>query len=268
MTSSNQKDILNMLETKNITVEASIPRIAMPKSTVWITPDNITSSEREKIVKAVLGEENVTVSNKDNKRQYTMNTKQLMFDYNKVVYIDTGPNRRVENINEKKAKKEADLFLKKLTLGNNFKRAKVSSKKEGSIFYVTYYETIDFLPVFDSYVEVLVSERGVIYAQAYKVKVTKTDVTSKYIYPADKVLFGIEDYLDNSEFLDPSETADASQTPDLSEPIVITGITLGYGLSEGQRVDLFEEEAVPVYKIDILNKNEPIFINAYTNNIQ
>lgn len=250
MTSNSQKDIIHMLSTKNITVEANIPRIAMPKPSVWIMPENITLSEKEALVQSILGKENVTISNIENKRHYTKDSKRLVFDYNTMTYTDTEAAIKFENINEKKAKKEADLFLKKLRLGNNFKRAKVNCEKEGNIFCFTYYETINSLPVFNSRVKVIVSDRGIIYAQFNKVKITKAEATRKYIYPADKVLFGIEDYLGTSE------------------PIVIRGITLGYGLSDDQSVDIFEDEAVPTYKIDILNKDEPLYINAYTNNLQ
>lgn len=251
MTNSSQQDVIKMLESKNILVTASVPRIAVPMSAVWIMPENITLSKREEMVKAILGQNGVAISNKNNKRYYTKELKQLIFDYNTMIYTNTEGTPILENIDEKKAKKEADLFLKKLSLGNNFKRAKVSCQQEENIFTFTYYETINFLPVFNSYVKVVVSDKGVIYAQVNKVKVTKADSAKQYIYPADKVLFGIEDYLESSE-----------------KPVVITGITLGYGVSDEKTQDIFEEEAVPVYKIDILNKNEPIYINAYTNNLQ
>ncbi|MHC1749611.1 MAG: hypothetical protein AB9856_15170 [Cellulosilyticaceae bacterium] len=262
LTEKRVDNIEKLLAEDHVEIKTDLIRNFFPVSPAMILPYDISPDERTRMVENILGSDNVQVTNEtakdtygDKKRIYTKDGEKLVFDKNTIIYINENIIPKNTSILENKVKKMANTFFKKLDFGNNLTRPIIEYTQTEFGGKVTYYETHDGIPMFDSFVQVSVNEEGVFKAYVSKVMVSDKTTVKEAIYPIDKVLFGIKRELARAGYA-------------LEDTICINGITMGYKSASQDRIHILEEEVVPMYKIQIKNLETPVFVNAYTGIIE
>lgn len=248
--------ITSILEKNNIKVDAKLPRIFSPKSSIWLEPVQITSAIRDGVVSNVFGEDRSLITiTKDaydvkygrNALVYSKQQEELKFSKERISYHHKGIENEGNALSEKEALKLAKTFVENLEMENYFQDVKIESRSESYGWDITYYEVYKGLPVFDSYIKLRVSEGGVFDAEVRCLVITDKVGQLKPLYPIDEVLFGLQELnLDQTER-------------------IVESVELGYRLDNIEGMHILAEEAVPMYKIQMKGLTTPIFVNAYTN---
>lgn len=248
--------ITSILEKNNIKVDAKLPRIFSPKSSIWLEPVQITSAIRDGVVSNVFGEDRSLITiTKDaydvkygrNALVYSKQEEELKFSKERISYHHKGIENEGNALSEKEALKLARRFVENLEMENYFQDVKIESRSESYGWDITYYEVYKGLPVFDSYIKLRVSEGGVFDAEVRCLVITDKVGQLKPLYPIDEVLFGLQELnLDQTER-------------------IVESVELGYRLDNIEGMHILAEEAVPMYKIQMKGLTTPIFVNAYTN---
>lgn len=248
--------IVSILKDKRIEVEAKLPTLFVPRSSIWIEPIEISSSVRDQIVNHLFGEERagMTITNESNGMGYGKNAlvyskeeAQLKFYKDRMYYTNGAAESKESDLGCRQALKLAKAFVKQLNLTDHFEEVKIDYRSESYGMSVTYYEVYKGLPIFDSYVKMKISPSGVFEAEVRCLEVTDKVGLVKPLYPIDQVLFALE------------------ESPVSNETYVIESVELGYRLDYSEGMHILSEEAMPMYKITIKGLSEPIFVNAYTN---
>lgn len=264
LTPQRMNNVTSLLEKEDITLKVPLPESFRPQSPIWIVPVEITSEKRDKLVKSILGAGDSKVSITKEKstrpyenpsRIYTKDTEILRFqNNNNIIYENTAA--LVDKSEEAKAPKReqalsfAKEFAQKVELGDNFKEIEVRYVEAGTWGRVIYYETYKGSPIFNSYIHMKVSEKGVFKAYIHALDVEETKTSKKSIYPIDRVLIALQDIL--------KERA----------PVTISSIELGYAMKNTQGIHILKEEAIPMYKMMLDGLDVPLFVNAYTNTLE
>lgn len=248
--------ITSILEKNNIKIDAKLPRVFSPKSSIWIEPVQITSSIRDGLVSRILGENRSLITiTKDtyearygrNALIYTKDEEELKFSKERIIYHHKGFENAGKALSQKEALKLAKGFVEKLEVENYFQEVKIESRSESYGWDITYYEVYKGLPIFDSYIKLRVSDGGVFDAEVRCLVITDKVGGLKPLYPIDEVLFGLQELnLDQTER-------------------IVESVELGYRLDNIEGMHILAEEAVPMYKIQMKGLTTPIFVNAYTN---
>ncbi|MDA3733498.1 two-component system regulatory protein YycI [Niameybacter massiliensis] len=248
--------ITSILKKNNIKVDAKLPRVFSPKSSIWLEPVQITSTIRDGVVSNVFGEDRSLITiTKDaydvkygrNALVYSKQEEELKFSKERISYHHKGIENEGNALSEKEALKLAKRFVENLEMENYFQDVKIESRSESYGWDITYYEVYKGLPVFDSYIKLRVSEGGVFDAEVRCLVITDKVGQLKPLYPIDEVLFGLQELnLDQTER-------------------IVESVELGYRLDNIEGMHILAEEAVPMYKIQMRGLTTPIFVNAYTN---
>ncbi|WP_053983054.1 two-component system regulatory protein YycI [Niameybacter massiliensis] len=248
--------ITSILKKNNIKVDAKLPRVFSPKSSIWLEPVQITSAIRDGVVSNVFGEDRSLITiTKDaydvkygrNALVYSKQEEELKFSKERISYHHKGIENEGNALSEKEALKLARRFVENLEMENYFQDVKIESRSESYGWDITYYEVYKGLPVFDSYIKLRVSEGGVFDAEVRCLVITDKVGQLKPLYPIDEVLFGLQELnLDQTER-------------------IVESVELGYRLDNIEGMHILAEEAVPMYKIQMKGLTTPIFVNAYTN---
>ena len=247
--------IKGLLADRQIQVKADLPTLFIPRSSIWIEPMQITTTLRDDLVNRVFGKERVgvTITNEGsgeygkNALIYRQEEAELAFYKTFITYANEAAREEKASLSMKHANKFAKAFIKQLNLEDDFKEVKIDYRSESYGMEVTYYEVYRGLPIFDSYVKMKISPKGVFEAEVRCLEVTDQVSLTKPLYPIDQVLFALQKPIGENE------------------AYVIESVELGYRLSQTEGVHILSEEAVPMYKIIIQGLSDPIFVNAYTN---
>lgn len=247
--------IKSILNNKGIIFECELPRSFRPLETLWLELVEIESTLRAQLVENVFGKNNndVTISKESSEEPYEKPTliysnkkQELKFKHNEVIYTNKVINKEEVLMKKDDALKLARDFVDNLKLEGKFKKVKIDYRIESYGAIVTYYEVYNQLPVFDSYIHMEITPEGVQQARIQGAKLVEKNGTTKPLNPIDKVLFDIEEQIEKKP------------------PLVIENIQLGYSMKNKEGMHILEEEAVPMYKIDVKGLSEPVFVNAYT----
>ncbi len=251
-------NIIGLLAEKGITVEGQLPMNFKPKlaATLSYTGDNVTV--RNNLVKAFFGNNLSKVSRStENSKEYfgakvycfTMQDEQLAFDKEKITYTNSDIKFSDTKPSIKEAKAKAEAFVKRLEVGKLYKEAYIEIKEEENKVVITYFPTFEGTPIFDLSIKMKIYKNGIESATIYLGEVSITDEGKQRITPIDLVLFGIEEYIP------------------LESNIIIKDITLVYKILGKKGSNLWGEQIVPMYKIEVNGLEKPLFVNAYTNEI-
>ena len=247
--------IKGILAQREIQVKADLPTLFIPRSSIWIEPMQITTTLRDQLVNRVFGKERegVTITNETsgeygkNALIYRQEEAELAFYKTFLTYRNGAKQQEEGVLSQKQASKFAKAFVKQLNLEDYLKEVKIDYRSESYGMEVTYYEVYRGLPIFDSYVKMKISPKGVFEAEVRCLEVTDQVSLTKPLYPIDQVLFALQKPIGENK------------------AYVIESVELGYRLSQTEGVHILSEEAVPMYKITIEGLSDPIFVNAYTN---
>lgn len=263
LTNQRVKNITKILKDKEITIEADLPDTFLPQQAIWIVPVDITAEIRDRLVKDVLsGDTNQITLTKEKSdrpyenpsRIYTKDKESLSFQDNNITYENKGalPKEKdaIERIPKDQALGLAKAFVQKINLADNFKDVKIDYTEESYGANVIYYELHKGKPIFDSYINIKISPRGVFKAYIHALNIDETKSSKKPIQPIDKVLFTLQDEIKDKI------------------PLTISSIELGYAMESSRGMHILKEEAIPMYKILLDGLDDPVFVNAYTNTVE
>ncbi|MGL5676500.1 MAG: two-component system regulatory protein YycI [Cellulosilyticaceae bacterium] len=245
----------SILNDRGIVLDCDLPQSFRPVKTLWLEAIPMDSKVREELVKQVFGKNNeqVMISKKASNEPYeedivvySYGEKELIFQGSAIYYRNKTTGETLAPLKKEKALALAADFVDAIDIKKSNKKVKIEYRIESSKTVVTYYEVYNKLPIFDSYIRMDITSSGVMYAEMQGVKIAEKIGTIKPLDPIDKVLFDIDEQM-------------MHQTP-----LTIENVDLGYSMKNSEGMHILDEEAVPVYKIDIKGLSEPIFVNAYT----
>ncbi|WP_010167746.1 two-component system regulatory protein YycI [Candidatus Epulonipiscium viviparus] len=252
--------ITEFLEQDNITIESDLPKDHSAKPKISLIPKRITTNIRDSIVNNFFGEkrEGVTITNVINKseydsqqRVYKKGLETLSFSTYKIIYRNFAIEKSVNSddlLSKQKILSYAKEHYEKFPADLLGKTVNIVYELVSYGANVTYYSVYSGLPVFDSYLYMQINNDGV-----FMSTMTLSEVSEKFfheaeIYAVDQVLFNLH------QFINPNT--------------IIKNITLGYARENQNSVFFLTEEAIPTYKIEIEGFRQPLFVNAYTNQIK
>lgn len=252
-------NVIAVLRQREIYLDKGLPRIYTPKMRGTIVTPDMPSDQKEAFVKKILGTDmkEITISSEEAEghgekpnRVYSKDNSSLTFSEKQMIYTNNNLVNE-EKIDLKQAEKECKKFLKKAGLDKLMNYPYIEERSSEGSTLLIFYPRFKGLPVFESPMQFYVTKDGIVKAVIgiIQVEPLKKGKTLRSIYPIDRVLFGLEDHLE------------------LRKPIHITDITLGYHSLRQEGMNIFEREIVPVYKIKIEGLSEPIFVNAYINEV-
>ncbi|MGL4798228.1 MAG: hypothetical protein ACRCWY_02340 [Cellulosilyticaceae bacterium] len=245
----------SILNDRGIVLDCDLPKSFRPVKTLWLEAIPVDSKMKEEVVKQVFGKNNdqIMISKKASDEPYeedivvySYGEAELVFQGSTICYRHKAVEEMLMPLKKEKALALAADFVDTIDIKKSNKKVKIDYRIESSKTFVTYYEVYNKLPIFDSYIHMEITPAGVVHAEMQGVKIAEKIGTIKPLDPIDKVLFDIDEQM-------------MHQTP-----LTIENVDLGYSMKNSEGMHILDEEAVPVYKIDIKGLSEPIFVNAYT----
>ena len=251
-------NIIAVLADKNITVKCELPRDFKPKSSATLTYTGDSVSTRNDLVSTLFGSSPSKILRSTGAREedpsskiyyFTKEKEQLSFDQQEIVYVNSKVDVLTPKPSLPEAKRMAETFIKRLKLGQMYSSSYVEAREEEHCFHLIYFPVFNNIPLFDLPIEMKVFKEGIGSATLYLGEVNQIEDSKGRITPIDLVLFGIEAYIPENNHM------------------VIEDITLGYKKIQKKGSNLWGEQIIPAYKIVIEGLENPIFVNAYTNEI-
>lgn len=253
------KTITQILKDRGISVKCDLPLSYRPQESIWLLPRETTIKQRDELIKRMLSKDLAQVMISKEISQgiydeevlvYSFEDKELRFKRNEINYINQAMEKNDTKLSQSKALAIAEDFAELIEIENAYEKVKIEYKIESYGAVVTYYEVYKGFPIFDSYMRMDITPQGVQSAQVKTVVKAEKVGNVKPVYPVNKVLFAIDEQM--------SEKA----------PLVITNVEMGYAMKNAQGMHILEEEAIPMYKIEIEGLSGPVFVNAYTNTVE
>ena len=247
-------NIKAVLADKGIAISAQLPRDFSPKSSANL--DFMDNTWKYTIEKSFFGNNLASVKHSvgtsesgHGKVEYSvLDNEILAFTGKSVLYT----NKQIKASGEKPSLKEAKAFCQKLMkrIDNkmNVDDYKLQIEERENDWWLTYYLVFDGIPVLDSYMTFRVCKDGVANGEIHLASLEITSEEKKEIYPIDLVLFNLPDYIEGQENLE------------------ILDVVLVYKRNSNSN-NMWGQNIVPTYKIQIKGLEEALFVNAYNNQI-
>lgn len=251
-------NIIAVLADKNITFKCELPRDFEPKSSATLTYTGDSVAARNDLVSALFGSSPSKILRSTGSREedpsskiyyFTKEKEQLSFNQQQIVYVNSNVDVLTPKPSPLEAKRMAETFIKRLKLGQMYSSSYVEVREEEHCIDLIYFPVFNNIPIFDLPIEMKVYQEGIGSATLYLGEINQIKDSKGRITPIDLVLFGIEAYIPEKNHM------------------VIEDITLGYKKIQKKGSNLWGEQIIPVYKIVIEGLENPIFVNAYTNEI-
>ena len=251
---SSVQGIKTVLEANNIFLDAQLPKNYKPIQKLTVSPFQMNSGIREDFVKRLLQSlDGVTISVEPAKspeskprRIYRRGEEVVVFEGENILYKNEA-NIASGELDIDKAKKMADRLLTQLDYSP--RKMHMQLIQDSNIGYIVYYDMYNDIPIFDSYVKIMVTSSGISEVEIHKVELGEAIGEKQEIYPADQVFF----YL--------------MKTLSSDKPTHIKDIMIGYALDNPKGTHLIAEKALPFYQI-ILDDGRVYYINAYNSEIR
>lgn len=246
--------IVKVLEKQGIKVNSVLPNDYLPKQEGDLSFPGMSARytiEKDFFgshmlhVKHAVGESKVNPSSGQKIQYCSFDQEILAFDGDYIYY----ENQKISSSREKPTLKEAKRFcealIKRVKIGEG-EHYKVEVEETEKEIFLTYYSVFNEVPVVDSYMTFKVCRKGVISAVFYVGDITVVNTEAKEIYPIDLVLFSLSPFIQEHQ------------------GTVIEKVELVYK-RRSEEQEIWGQEIIPMYKIVINSLEEPLFVNAYTN---
>lgn len=250
-------NIIKLLETDGISVDTELLRKFTPKYSANLMYLGDSVDTRDKVIKSFFGSDLVNVkrytenSDHDSDRKipyYALGDEVLAFDNNELIYTNESVVSERSKPTLEQAKSMSIKLLNRIDEKKVLKDYSIEAVDKKNYWQLTYYPTIEGIPILDSYIRFDVYRNGVAKADMYLADVEIRSEGRKDIYAIDLVLFGIEDYMLENK----CESIEA--------------ISLCYKRTDSEE-NVLGQQIIPMYKIEIDGLEQPIFVNAYNNQI-
>ncbi|AOT70548.1 two-component system regulatory protein YycI [Geosporobacter ferrireducens] len=236
----NIEDVVAILADRNIKVEAEIPRILLQMPVLDVEYETYNE---EKVVQRFGRGGPISQNNSQEQIEVTKNKI--------IIYKNNSRDIRIKNINESKAREEAERFIK----DHGYMRQDVeywNTFEEEGQYEVIYKQKYKGYFLEMSYMRLIVTQAGVTEFERMWLKPLQLGEHKNEIMPATKALLKVMNVLEDWE-----------------QETIITEISLGY-LFDPSKISLTNWEniksgrALPAWRMT-LKDGETIFIDAYEN---
>ncbi|MBE6023236.1 MAG: hypothetical protein E7231_08395 [Cellulosilyticum sp.] len=250
------QNITSLLEQKGISIETELLRNFAPKYSAQLMFLGNSVEVRGEIVKQFFGKQlasvkrSTEISPKNANETifyYMLGDETLGFDHYEISYTNLANKGVDERPTSEEAKRLCEAFITRIGPISQDQAYQIEEEIYDHYWKLTYYPMIEGIPVLDSYMTFEVYKMGVAKATLKLADIEITSERKQDICALDLVLFGIED-----EILAQGGS-------------VIRAISMCYKSDEEENV--LGQQIVPTYKIEIEGLEEPIFVNAYSNEI-
>lgn len=256
LTKGRVDNIKAVLADRGIAISAQLPRNFSPKSSANLS--FMDNAFRYTIEKNFFGNNLASVKHSvgtsesghgHGKVQYSvLEDEVLAFTGKNLLYT----NKQIKAWDKKPNLKEAKAFcqklIKRIDPKLNVDDYKLQIEERENYWLLTYYLVFEGIPVLDSYMTFRVCEDGVASGEVHLATLEITSEEKKDIYPIDLVLFNLPDYIEGQDNLE------------------ISDIELVYKRNSNSN-NMWGQNIVPAYKIQIKGLEEALFVNAYNNQI-
>ncbi|WP_341876185.1 two-component system regulatory protein YycI [Defluviitalea saccharophila] len=256
LTKEQETTIKKLLYENNIMVYTLLPGKYPPMRKLLLTPKSMDGEEQTKFFKTIFEDhENIavsTITSEQGEKQtvYSRGNEKVGFSTGHIFYRADLSSEKDIIFTKEQSKKAADAFLEKL--GYTLSKLQWHFKEENGSYKFTYYETYNGELVYNSYVDFLITSKGIEKVDIYKMKPVKYTELSRSIYAPDEILFGFMNQMKKSQ--------------GFKEILVIQNIDLGYFI-ESEYPWRKEGEGIPYYRITLADGRN-FYINAYTNQMR
>ena len=251
-------NIITLLETKDVFVEGKMPINFRPRQSINIVYESSTVSMRDDIVRKVFGEDTLDIRRSTIKEgennfgktyKFELDSEVLEFNKYNIRYTNSNTNLYYEGINE--IKKYGNNLIKKMGIEHMYVNPYVEYQEYEDKKIMKYFSTVKDIPIDDVCMIMEVYKSGC-KIELPLARVEEVENSYQEIIPVDRVLFGIDEYINQmvGVFL---------------REIYIREIRLIYRKQNVESDNIWGEKNIPVYKLEIQGLEKPIFVNAYTN---
>lgn len=250
-------NVARLLEKDGISIETEMIKSFAPKYSANLIFVGDSVGVRDKVVKNFFGNslssvKRSTSASKNhingNASYYTLDNETLIFDHNELTYINQAVRTYTARPSLDQARNMCMKLLKRIDETKHNTSYKMVEEEYDHYWKLIYFPVIEGIPVIDSYMEFEVYDDGVAKANLKLANIEIDSDGKQDIYAIDLVLFGIADDMIEKGYTTVEE------------------ITMCYKCTEIEE-NVLGQKAIPLYKIKIRGLEEPIFVNAYTNEI-
>lgn len=248
-------NITKLLKQDGISVESEIVRNYAPKYSASLNFMGDSVSVRDKIINNFFGEHLVSVKrstavskNKQNGSilYYHLGDETLAFDHNELSYTNKSIRTYTKRPNLEQARNTCMKLIKRIDEEKSRMTYKMVPKQYDNYWKIIYFPVIEGIAVMDSYMMFEVYSDGIANASLKLAQIELKSDSRQDIYAADLVLFGVADDMIEKGYTTVEE------------------IELCYKCAENEE-NVLGQQIIPMYKIQITGLEDPIFVNAYTN---
>lgn len=248
------EQVQELLQTNQIKMTGKIVSSFYPMSKLKI---ELGKYEDITLIERIFNDSQMIPSIESHGRRYVKGKEELWISRQEgnmvgvISYTNPDGRGRLKSLAYEDVKKVGDQFVKEITSGKGkFVIDEQGTTQEG--YRLSYKEVYKGWRLFNSTVDIVLTEKGVVWGQLLRYQPIRFHGEKRDIYPPDEVLLNFIYFI-------------REQYP--VEPITIVKMDLGYdaGTRDGTR-DIYGI-AVPYYRI-ILETGQIFYINGYTNEIK
>jgi YycH protein. len=231
-----------ILESRNVELDCKLTRYNSDTPKLEFGNSGLSNTDMGIIAGKFLGEPYVKLETSDSNPVYERDKKKITFnDKFGYTYEDKNPTGTVDIIHIKETEKYLKEFFKKKGLGYNSFTLDEQPVKQGSVIVFNYIEKYKSFLVFENYMKVKVSDKGVSYLEVWQREIINL-TRNVSILAAYQIL------LDNF-------TGD--------DKVIITSVDIGYKLpADYEQNQLQSSEQLPVWRVKIKGDNQPKYYSV------
>ena len=249
--------ITQLLEKEGIYIDTELIRDFSPKKNADLQYIGDGISIRDEIVKNFFNSDLARVKRfkkesevnaGEEMRCYALNSETLIFDKYVLRYENESNKLNHAKPTIEQAKRMCMNLLKRIRSAGMSADYEIEIVEHESYLTLTYFPKLDGIPIVDASMTFEVYKTGVASAVMYLGKIEITSEKGKEIYPVDLILFGIEEYMLENQYT------------------TIKAVELVYKRAKSED-NIWGQQIIPVYKIEVDGLEEALFVNAYNNEI-
>ncbi len=254
-------NLYTVLKKDKVVVESELPLDFKPRPSVNVVYEISTPSMRDAIIRTIFKDSSSPILRSTEKSeeyqgitkyQFKSGDEKISFEKHNVEYINDDVDKTAEGIDEELANKYMYKFIKRMGIQDLYKESYIEYEEMDNYISIKYYPVIDGICLDDIYITMDVYKDGISAAKFPLTRIEYIESSYREVIPVDRVLFGIDKYINS--------------IPGVFLPeIFIENIRIVYKKQNPESFNLWGEKNIPMYKLNINGLEEPIFVNACTN---
>ena len=252
MTQEREAAIYNVLSSKGIGIYCDLIKTNKPMRSISVSTSDVDVNK----LKSIFFEENEEVKTTLEFDKITLQSekKTVQTQENVVMFYSSEGTGEIQDYSRETATAAAEEFVEKMMSGNNGRNTVENITRSGENYIFNFDDIYNGYKIFSNEKTVVVSPKGVIYAEAVYYDVENFTGESEEICGCDEALLTVMYALENE--------SDAAAGKYIDE------IELGYDFQDYEDgYDTAAVRLVPCYRIYVSGEDNPFTVNAYTNEL-